>query len=85
MPLESFTFLIAKSTSLNCCAERTLDEPLITATGDRCLSPKSRIAAADIVSVAVVNVAAAVDVAVDAAVDPPVDDIVVAGAGAAAS
>lgn len=58
MPLVSCPFLIAKSTSINCCADETLEEPLITAAGDRCLSPTSRIAAADIVSVAVVNVAA---------------------------
>ena len=75
---------MAKLTSVICCADKTLEKPLITAAGDRCLSPTSRNAAADIVSVAVVNVAAVDNAAVDSSVDPPVDDAVVAGAGACA-
>ena len=87
MPFESFTFLIAKSTSINCCADKTLDEPLITAADDRCLTPSSRIAAPDIAPVAVVvdAVVAVVDAVVAAPVDPAVDDDNVAGTGAASS
>lgn len=39
-PRDSFTFLTAKSTSLICCAERTLEPPLITAAGPEKTCPK---------------------------------------------
>ena len=84
MPFESFTFFVAKSTSINCCADRTLDEPLITAAGDVYISPTSRNAVATVavatVAVATVAVATVATVAVAAVAVAVVDAPTVAGA-----